>query len=82
MPRNIMQALNITPDGSLPKNAFDLHNYEYLTSKLGQFLPVGMRETVPDADYEMSVDASTMTFPCNTAAITQMKQDVWKVVDK
>lgn len=72
-----MQALNITPDGSLPKNAFDLHNYEYLTSKLGQFLPVGMRETVPDADYEMSVDASTMTFPCNTAAMCQMKENYY-----
>ena len=75
--RNVMEALNITPDGSLPKNPYDLSAYEYLHSKMGQFLPVGCRETVPDGTYRFSVDATTMTLPCNTASFSHMKENYY-----
>ena len=75
--RNVMEALNITPDGSLPKNPYDLSSYEYIHSKMGQFLPVGCRETVPDGIYRFSVDATTMTLPCNTASFSHMKENYY-----
>ena len=75
--RNIMEALNIVPDGSLPKNPFDLSSYEYLHTKMGQFIPVGVRETVPDGTYRMSVDAVTLTLPCNTASFAHMKENYY-----
>lgn len=77
--RNIFDALNRTPDGSMPKNAYDLHSYEFSTSKLGQLLPVACRETVPDMTLEMSVDNYTMTMPCNTASFAQMKENYYWV---
>lgn len=72
-----MQALNITPDGSMPKNPYDLHRYDFFTSKLGQFLPVGCVETVPDGIYDLSVDAMTLTFPCNTWALSDFKENYY-----
>lgn len=77
--RNIFDALNRTPDGSMPRNVYDLHSYEFLTSKLGQLLPVACRETVPDTTIEMSVDNYTMTFPCNTASFASMKENFYWV---
>ena len=77
--RNIFEALNATPDGGAPKNPYDLHAYDWLTSKAGQFLPVACRETVPDAIYRMSVDNYTVTFPCNTASQADMKENYYFV---
>ena len=77
MNRNVFEALNATPDGGAPKNAFDLHSYEWMTSKAGQLLPVGCREVVPDGTYDLSVDAYTMTFPCNTASQADMKENYY-----
>lgn len=75
--RDIMLALNQTPDGSLPKNPFDLGHYQYSTSKLGQLSVVDCIETVPDADYEVGVDGYTFTIPCNTASIAKMKENFY-----
>ena len=77
MNRNVFEALNATPDGGAPKNPFDLHNFEWMTSKAGQLLPVGCREVVPDGTYDLSVDAYTMTFPCNTASQADMKENYY-----
>ena len=75
--RNAMLALNQTPDGSCPKNGYDLSHYEYSTSKLGQFRPIGCIETVPDADYDVGVDNYTFTVPCNTASLGKMKENFY-----
>lgn len=75
--RNVMLALNQTPDGSLPKNGFDLSHFEFSTSKLGQFRPIGCIETVPDADYDVGVDNFTFTVPCNTASLGKMKENFY-----
>ena len=75
--RNIFEALNTTPDGGAPKNPFDCHSFEWLTSKAGQFIPVGFRECVPDGTYDMSVDNYTLTFPCNTASQADMKENYY-----
>ena len=77
--RNIFEALNATPEGGAPKNPFDLHNFEWLTSKAGQFVPVSCREVVPDGTYDMSVDNYTLTFPCNTASQADMKENYYFV---
>ena len=77
--RNIFEALNATPEGGAPKNPFDLHNFEWLTSKAGQFVPVSCREVVPDGTYDMSVDNYTLTFPCNTASQADMKENFYFV---
>lgn len=77
MNRNVFEALNAVPDGGAPKNPFDLHNFEWMTSKAGQLLPVGCREVVPDGTYDLSVDAYTMTFPCNTASQADMKENYY-----
>lgn len=72
-----MLALNQTPDGSVPKNPFDLSHLEFSTSKLGQFRPIGCIETVPDGDYNVGVDNYTMTMPCNTASLGKMKENFY-----
>lgn len=75
--RDIMLALNQTPDGSVPKNGFSLDHYSYMTSKLGQLSVVGCIETVPDADYNVGVDGYTFTMPCNTASLGKMKENFY-----
>lgn len=72
-----MTALNITPDGKQPKNGFDLGNFETSTLKGGAFQVVGFRETVPNSDYRMSVDAFTRTIPCNTANFAHIKENYY-----
>ena len=75
MPRNIMAALNTVPNGKAPKNPFDLMNFETFHQKGGQLNVVGVRETMPNADYRMSVDAFTRTQLCNTANFARMKEN-------
>ena len=75
--RNILEALNITPDGGAKKNPFDLSNYETFHQKGGQFNVVGVRDTVPDSDYVMSVDGVTRTLLCNTANFARMKENYY-----
>ena len=75
--RNIMLALNQTPDGSCPKNGFDLAHHEYHSAKMGQFVPVGFIETVPDGEYDVGVDNYTFTVPCNTASLAKMKENFY-----
>ena len=72
-----MDALNAAPDGGAPKNPYDLFNYSFMTSKAGQLNVVGVRETVPDSDFKMSVDGYTVTFPCNTASMADMKENYY-----
>lgn len=75
--RNVMAALNRVPDGSMPKNAFDLHNYEFFHHKLGMLQVVGCRETIPDENLKVGVDAFTLTYPCNTASMADMKENYY-----
>ena len=75
--RNILEALNITPDGGAKKNPFDLSNYETFHQKGGQFNVVGVRDTVPNSDYVMSVDGVTRTLLCNTANFAHMKENYY-----
>ena len=79
MPRNIMLALNATPDGSSPKHDFDLHNFETFSTKCGQLAVVGCRDTVPDMDIDMSVDGFTRTKLCNTANFAHLKENYYFV---
>ena len=79
MSRNIMQALNAVPDGRQPKNGFDLSNFETFSQKGGMLNIVGVRDTVPNSDYKMAVDAFTRTLPCNTANFAHIKENYYFV---
>lgn len=75
--RNILEALNATPDGGSKLNPFDLGNFETFHQKGGVFNVVGVRDTVPDSDYRMSVDAVTRSLLCNTANFARMKENFY-----
>lgn len=77
MARNLLESLNITPDGGYKKNPFPLTNYEDFHQKGGQFNVVGIRDTVPDSDYRMSVDGVTRTLLCNTANFASIKENYY-----
>ena len=77
--RNIMQALNAVPQGGSPQHGFDLMNFEDFHSKGGQLTVVGVRDTVPNADYRVSVDAFTRTLPFNTANFSRIKENYYFV---
>ena len=79
MSRNIMAALNTVPNGKAPKNPFDLMNFETFHQKGGQLNVVGIRETIPNSDYKMSVDAFTRSQLCNTANFARMKENYYFV---
>lgn len=74
-----MQALNAVPDGRQPKNGFDLSNFETFSQKGGMLNIVGVRDTVPNSDYKMAVDAFTRTLPCNTANFAHIKENYYFV---
>lgn len=77
--RNIMQALNAVPQGGSPQHGFDLMNFEDFHSKGGQLTVVGVRDTVPNADYRVSVDAFTRSLPFNTANFSRIKENYYFV---
>lgn len=79
MSRNIMDALNRVPDGTQPKNGFDLSSFETFTQKGGMLNVVGVRDTVPNSDYRMSVDGFTRSLPCNTANFAHIKENYYFV---
>lgn len=79
MPRDILQALSVTPNGTQPKNGFDLHSFETFSAKGGQLTVVGVRDTVPNSDYRMAVDAFTRSLPCNTANFAHIKENYYFV---
>lgn len=72
-----MQALNNVPDGRQPKTGFDLMSFETFTQKGGMLNVVGVRDTVPNSDYRLAVDAFTRTLPCNTANFAHMKENYY-----
>ena len=74
-----MSALNTVPNGKAPKNPFDLGNFETFHQKGGQLNVVGVRETMPNSDYRLSVDAFTRTQLCNTANFARMKENYYFV---
>lgn len=77
--RDIMQALNRVPNGKQPKNGFSLGSFETFTQKGGMLNVVGVRDTVPNSDYRLSVDAFTRTLPCNTANFAHIKENYYFV---
>ena len=77
--RNIMSALNVTPDGKAPKNPFDLSSFHTLSQKGGQFNVVGVVDTVPNSDYRMSVDGFTRTIINNTCNFARIKENYYFV---
>lgn len=79
MSRDLMSALNITPDGKAPKNPFDLSSFHTLSQKGGQFNVVGVVDTVPNSDYRMSVDGFTRTIINNTANFARIKENYYFV---
>ena len=79
MPRDLMSALNITPDGKAPKNPFDLSSFHTLSQKGGQFNIVGCVDTMPNSDYRMSVDGFTRTIINNTANFARIKENYYFV---
>ena len=74
-----MAALNTVPNGKAPKNPFDLMSYETFHQKGGQLNVVGIRETIPNSDYRMSVDGFTRSQLCNTANFARMKENYYFV---
>lgn len=74
-----MQALNAVPDGQQPKSGFDLMSFETFTQKGGMLNVVGARDTVPNSDYRMAVDAFTRSLPCNTANFAHIKENYYFV---
>lgn len=74
-----MAALNVVPDGTHPKKAFDLSNYDTNHLKGGMFQVVGVRDTVPNSQYRMSVDSLTKTLLCNTANFAHIKENYYFV---
>lgn len=79
MNRNIMEALNATPQGGSPQHGFSLSNFVDYHKKGGQFMVVGCRDTVPNATYRMAVDGFTRTLPCNTANFAHIKENYYFV---
>lgn len=79
MNRNIMEALNATPQGGSPQHGFPLSNFVDYHKKGGQFMVVGVRDTVPNATYRMAVDGFTRTLPCNTANFAHIKENYYFV---
>lgn len=77
MPRNLIEALNVTPDGKSPKNPFDLSSFHTFSQKGGQYEVVSCIDTVPDSDYRMSVDGFTRTLICNTANFARIKENYY-----
>lgn len=77
MPRNIMAALNATPDGGAPQHAFDLSAFSDFHQKGGQFNVVGVRDTVPNSVYRMGVDGFTRSMLCNTANFCHIKENYY-----
>lgn len=74
-----MEALNITPDGKHSKKPYDLSNFNTDHCKGGQITVLGVRDTVPDSNYRMSVDSLTKTLLCNTANFAHMKENFYFV---
>lgn len=79
MNRNLMEALNATPQGGSPQHGFPLSNFVDYHKKGGQFIVVGVRDTVPNATYRMAVDGFTRTLPCNTANFAHIKENYYFV---
>ena len=79
MSRDLMSALNITPDGKASKNPFDLSSFHTLSQKGGQFNIVGCVDTMPNSDYRMSVDGFTRTIINNTANFARIKENYYFV---
>lgn len=74
-----MAALNITPDGKHSKKPYDLTSRSTDHQKGGMITVVGVRDTVPDSDYNLAVDAYTKTMLCNTANFAHMKENYYFV---
>lgn len=74
-----MEALNITPDGKHSKKPYDLSNFNTDHCKGGQITVLGVRDTVPNSNYRMSVDSLTKTLLCNTANFAHMKENFYFV---
>ena len=79
MNRNIMEALNATPQGGSPQHGFPLSNFVDYHKKGGQFMVIDCRDTVPNATYRMAVDGFTRTLPCNTANFAHIKENYYFV---
>lgn len=77
--RSIVQDLNAVPQGGSPQHGFDLMNFEDFHSKGGQLTVVGVRDTVPNADYRIGVDAFTRSLPFNTANFSRIKENYYFV---
>ena len=75
MNRNIMEALNATPQGGSPQHGFPLSNFVDYHKKGGQFMVVGVRDTVPNATYRMAVDGFTRTLPTDKHYAKLMQEE-------
>ena len=59
MASKLMQALQATPNGRGVHHGQDLGSFIDFHHKAGQFMVVGVRDTVPDSWYEMGCCAIT-----------------------
>ncbi len=56
------------------RNGFDLSERKCFTAKVGEILPVWVKEVIPGDSFDIKVQSFTRTQPVNTAAYTRIKE--------
>lgn len=69
---NIMSKLNIRNKPS--RDGYDLSKKRAYTAKVGELLPVWMREVLPGDKFSINLEWFTRTMPVNTAAFTRVRE--------
>ena len=69
---NIMSKLNIRNKPS--RDGYDLSKKRAYTAKVGELLPVWMREVMPGDKFSINLEWFTRTMPVNTAAFTRVRE--------
>lgn len=69
---NVMSLKQIR--NKVSRSAFDLSQRNAFTAKVGELLPVMVKEVIPGDKFKMSVQSFTRTMPVNTAAFTRIRE--------
>lgn len=69
---NVMNMANLK--NHVSRNGFDLSEKVAFTAKVGQLLPVMVKEVIPGDKFKINVKAFARTQPVNTAAYTRIRQ--------
>lgn len=69
---NVMSMANLK--NKVSRNGFDLSERTAFTAKVGQLLPVMVKDCIPGDKFKINVKAFARTQPVNTAAFTRIRQ--------